>query len=203
MSRTIGDSVALKLQTLRQEGKIDSKQGLLRIDCRKDAEKAPFCFDMTQGKLHRSGCRAIPRGSRSALYAVWTATPDFSDIACDKCSPVPSESENMAKDTTRNLIYGIVSIIDQFGSVLAERGKEYRASKSGREITKLADALFSKMDGAQQEALNVTLSSLDSLIEILQTCSTGMGGENGNGFGSNENGRKSEDFTGDEGENEE
>lgn len=166
----IGDTIALEIQSLRQKGKIDPDQGLLRIDYRKESAQAPFYFDMVHGKLHCRGCAAIPRDSQSALYAVWDPGSNSAELACKKCCPVPTKGKNMAKDTASDIMFGFLSILDQFGSVLIERGREYSDSDRGREVKQNISNLFSELDQAQQEALNLTLSSLDGLLNIIKTC---------------------------------
>lgn len=57
---SIGDFVALKIQELYKESKIDVREALLKIDNREEAAQAPFQFDPAAGLLHRRDCKAIP-----------------------------------------------------------------------------------------------------------------------------------------------
>ena len=128
----VGDSLALELQRLRQEGKIDEEPALLRIDYSKESARAPFHFDIAKGKLHRNGCPAIPWDSKSALYGLWDPGTEPVEIACEKCRPTRVKVNTMAKNVASDIVFGLLSILDQFGSVLSERGKEYRDSDRGR-----------------------------------------------------------------------
>ena len=191
----IGDTIALKLQTLRQEGKIDDEQPLIRIDYRKEASQAPFQFDIKNAKLHRTMCTSIPRGAQPTLYAVWRPDAKDLELACEKCRPVPIEEERMKKDVVSDIVFGLLSVMDQFGSVLTERGREYRNSKRGRQIAKTVEVLFSRLDQKQREALNVTISSLDDLSEIIHGYDERLqqkdkNGKGRNGRGIRSNGRK-------------
>jgi hypothetical protein len=169
-----GDRLALELQSLYQQGKIDSELGLLRIDYSEQAAAAPFCFDMVHGTLHRNGCPAIPEASASALYAVWRPGAGAEAVACSSCRPVhsdPPEGRGMSDDRGSDIVYGLVSILDQFGSVLKERGREYRKSNRGRQLTRDFDQLLDTLDQTQREALKLTLSSLDGLIKAIDQVS--------------------------------
>ena len=73
----------------------------------------------------------------------------------------------MSDDRGSDFVYGLVSILDQFGSVLRERGREYRHSSRGRQLTRDLDQLLSTLDQTQREALKLTLSSIDSLIQAI------------------------------------
>jgi hypothetical protein len=164
------DRLALEFQNLYQQGRIDTELGLLKIDYRDRAAEAPFRFDMVHGTLHRSGCPAISEASESAVYAVWQPGPGAQAVACSSCRPAlsdPPEGTGMNDDRGSDIVYGFVSILDQFGSVLKERGREYRNSSRGRQLTRNFDDLVSTLDQTQREALKLTLSSLDGLIKAI------------------------------------
>jgi len=182
----IGDSIALKIQKLRMEGKIKSDHPLLRIDNRGEAAKAPFQFDTVKLKLHRTGCKAIPRESHSALYAVWKITPDDLEYACEKCRPALSKDRGMDNNKeTMDIVFGFLSLLDQFGSILSERGQEFRNSKQGRKIEGEVENFISELDHKQRDAVDVLISSLDGVIKIINNYNEQLGasnnGSNGNG----------------------
>jgi hypothetical protein len=170
----LGDSLALELQRLRREGKIEDEPGLLRIDYRKESGQAPFHFDIARGKLHRNGCPAIPRDSKSAVYGVWDPGSEPVELACERCRPARVKVNNVAKTITSDIVFGLISILDQFGSVLSERGKEYRDSDRGKEISKHLGDLMTELDRRQQEALTLTLASLDTLLGVMQSFSADL-----------------------------
>lgn len=82
------DTVGLRIQDLHASGKLPGDQPLLRIDNRERARAAPYQFDAAKGQLHRAGCRAIPPGSHSALYAVWEVKAEDAALACARCRPI-------------------------------------------------------------------------------------------------------------------
>jgi hypothetical protein len=164
----IADRIALALQALGRKRGVDVRRPLLRIDYRPEAAAAPFRFDLVGGKLHRTGCPAIPRAPSQAIYSVWDPGEELPALACERCQPAPIESAHMRQDSSLDIIYGFLSIMDQFGSVLEERGREYRNSRRGRRLAKDLSGKFSALDRAQQEALQLTLASLDGLVKVIQ-----------------------------------
>lgn len=164
----IGDRIALALQALRREPGVHVRRPLLRIDYRPEAAAAPFRFDMAGGKLHRTGCPAIVQAASQALYSVWDPGEELPALACEKCQPAPIESAHMRQDSSLDIIYGFLSVVNQFGSVLKERGREYRNSRRGRRLAKDLSGMFSALDQTQQDALQLTLASLDGLVKALE-----------------------------------
>ena len=191
-----GDLVALQLQELYRSGQMRTDQGLLKIDYRAEAAKAPFCFDIVNGKLHRNGCDAIPAASRDALYFVWEPGAGLRAAACRKCRPAAVKTGAMSRDTTSDIIYGFLSIMDQFGSVLRQRGQEYRNSPRGRRLARDFSQLVSALDQTQREALNVTLTSLDGLVKIVGEVDTGLARQAKTGNGHRTKGRPAKPSTG-------
>lgn len=184
----IGDRIALALQALRQEPGVDVRRPLLRIDYRPEAAAAPFRFDMAGGKLHRTGCPAISRAPSQALYSVWDPGEELTALACEKCQPAPVESAHMRQDSSLDIIYGFLSVVDQFGSVLRERGREYRNSRRGKRLAKDLGGMFSALDQTQQDALQLTLASLDGLVKAIEQANRSLApaapatnGSSGNG----------------------
>jgi hypothetical protein len=164
-----GDFAALELQRLVGSGLIDPEQALLRIDYRREAKNAPFQFDMVNGRLHRSGCPSIPAACAAALYAVWDPGVDLETVACSECRPSASEAQTMSQDKTLDVLYGFISLVDQFSSVLKERGKEYRTSAKGQKLEEDLNGMFATLDQTQREALRVTLDSLDGLVKAIES----------------------------------
>jgi len=159
-----GDRLALELQKLRAPG-----ETLVRIDYRREAAQAPFQFDMANGTLHRRGCAAIPSNVSGALYAIWEPDGEIDAIGCNSCRPATVEASGMSQDRTLDVLYGLISIVDQFGSVLKDRGQEYRASAKGQKLAQDLDGVFSTLSQKQQEALQTTLDSLDGLVKAIES----------------------------------
>jgi hypothetical protein len=136
------DLLALRIQQVRREGFLDGEEALLGLDCATDAARAPFQFDMVEARLHRTGCAAIPRGSRSTLYAVWAMKHGDEKLACPSCLPTPHDNRAPENGDTSDLVLGVISIVEQFSSVLRQRGKEYRKSTSGQAAIQKMGGLF-------------------------------------------------------------
>lgn len=136
------DLLALRIQQIRMEGLLDGEEALLTLDCAADAARAPFQFDMVEARLHRTGCAAIPRGSRSTLYAVWGMKHSDEKLACPSCLPTPHDNLAPESDDSSDLVLGVISIVEQFSSVLRHRGKEYRKSTAGQAVIQQMPGVF-------------------------------------------------------------
>jgi hypothetical protein len=74
----------------------------------------------------------------------------------------------MDKTTTSDLLFGFLSIIDQFSSVLSERGSEYRQSEKGKQMEATFDKVLHELDIQQKQSIDLLISSLDGLINVLR-----------------------------------
>lgn len=182
---TLGDVLALKIQELRRHQ--DEPRPLLRIDNRAEAADAPFQFDTVAARLHRNGCRAIPSTSRTALYGLWQIPPQTRQYACAVCRPGTDEESDMAKEGPTDYIYGLLSVLDQFGGVIRERGREYRESEEGQQLKAGLDGVFQNLEDRERATLQVVLNSLDGLLATLTDIHQSLEAEpargNGNGNG--------------------
>jgi hypothetical protein len=94
----------------------------------------------------------------------------------------------MRQDSSLDIIYGFLSMVDQFGSVLRERGREYRNSRQGKRLAKDLGGMFSALDQTQQDALQLTLASLDGLVKAIEQANRSLAPDDGpvnNGRSSN------------------
>jgi hypothetical protein len=206
---TLVDTVGLRIQELHASGKLPGDQPLLRIDNRERAREAPFQFDAAKGQLHRTGCRAIPPGSDSALYAVWEVKAEDPALGCSRCNPIDAppvvepeaspqaeakpqaEAQADAKsagsrpqdDHAADLLYGFLSIVTQFGGVLRERGQEYRRSRAGAAVGARFEKIYAEVNEGERRVLDVLTSSLDTLAVALREIEGGINGEQPDGAG--------------------
>jgi hypothetical protein len=186
----VGDALALKLQELHTQKRLRGDQPLLRIDQRAEAARAPYQFDTAKGRLHRLGCTAIPRSSRSALYGVWRIGPEEEQLACPQCKPV-AEPEDTADDTlSSDVLYGVLSILDQFAGVLRERGREYRNTRQGRRVRLNVEGLARSLGAPGKDVLDILVSTLDSIIRTVQDLEHDMNTRNGHQRARGHSGRR-------------
>jgi hypothetical protein len=171
----LGDVIALKIQELRSHG--DEGRPLLRIDNRAKAATAPFQFDTATGRLHRNGCRAIPSSSKTALYGLWRVPPHGPQSACPVCRPADEEVSEMDREGPSDYLYGLLSVIDQFGGVIRERGREFRESREGKQLKNGLDGVYRNLDDSGRATLDVVLSSLDGLLATLADIDKSLDGE--------------------------
>lgn len=171
------DRVAQSLQSLR--GRADADRPLLRIDNLDDAARAHYQFDVASGRLHRRGCRAIPAGSGLALYGVWRIGPEERKLACQRCQPAPMDDQPDKRNDAADMLFGLISLIDQFGSVLRERGQEYRKSEDGRALGDRFAGIFERLDKREQDFLTTLLNSMDGLIRTVRDIDDRLSNSNG------------------------
>jgi hypothetical protein len=205
---SLGDVLALRIQELRLGQ--DEPRPLLRIDNRAEAATAPFQFDTVLAQLHRNGCRAIPSSSHTALYGLWQIPPQVRRDACPVCRPEADEESDMAKEGPNDYIYGLLSVLDQFGGVIRERGREFRESKEGQQLKAGLDDVYSGLEERERATLQVVLNSLDGVLATLTDIQQSLdaqpsqNGSNGNGpahepgpsTGNSSNGNSSNDDAG-------
>ena len=217
------DTIGLRIQELHASGKLAGDQPLLRIDNSERARQAPFQFDAARGQLHRTGCRAIPPTSRSALYGVWEIGTEGKAVACPRCNPMdkpaaaaepearpqqkarqseearqdestqpeakPGEAKAKAvggrpqDDHAVDMLYGVLSIVSQFGSVLRERGQEYRKSGAGAALGGRIEKIYAEVNESERSVLDVLTTSLGTLAAALREIEGGLNGEQTRGAG--------------------
>src|SRR5690606_31830234 len=117
---------------------------------------------------HRRGCSNIADDSRSALFARWSMGLHEQFLACSHCRPHPNPRGQEAQDVTLDILFGVISILDQFGTVLRERGKEYRTSSDGQELERKLEDLYQNLDRQQKDTIEVMLHSMDQMVKFLR-----------------------------------
>ena len=191
---TLIDAIGLQIQDLHAAGRLNDEQPLLRIDNREQARQAPFQFDAAGGLLHRADCKAIPAGSRSALYGVWEVGTEDPALACPRCEPLgkingaprpqaapqPQAAEPKERpqdDHTVDVLYGLLSVVSQFGGVLRERGQEYRRSRAGAALGERVTKIYAGVNERERQVIDVLTASLDMIAVALRDMEAGVSGE--------------------------
>lgn len=181
----LGDVIALKIQELRRHQR--EPRPLLRIDNRAEAAEAPFQYDTVNARLHRRGCRAIPNSSRTALYGLWRIPAHVRAYECATCRPRDGgdeDEEPMNRDGMTDYVFGVLSVLDQFGSVIRERGREFRNSEEGRQLKAGLDGFYRGLEERERATLQVVLDSLDGLLTTVADIDRSLdGGQRRNGHG--------------------
>lgn len=187
-----GDVLAIAIQRSRVQGRLNGDQPLIRIDAQREAAQAPFQFDPVCGRLHRRDCHAIPSDARSALFGRWTMDAHDIVLACPLCCPAPQSTiPRGERIETVELLYGVASILGQFGTLLRERGKEFRNSDEGRQLEQQVESFYAQLDVQQRHVFDLLLTSLEQLAKAVQECDRNLQAANGTGGGpqSGANGR--------------
>ena len=123
----------------------------------------------------------------SALYGVWRIAEEEEKLACPRCDPMlrpeeklgekpadkPLEKPNEA-ESPLDLLYGVLSVIGQFGGVLRERGQEYRNSRAGTMLGAQIEKMYSTVSEREKNILDVMASSLNTLAVAIRELDDGL-----------------------------
>jgi hypothetical protein len=161
------DTIALAVQKIHAADNLDTAQPLIRIDPRKEADEAPFEFDSAMAVLHCRGCRAIPVGSRSTLYAVWKIERNDLGLACRKCRPMANNSKPDRPADVGDVLLGLVSFVDQFSSILSQRGQDFRRTQRGHQVEQSLSDLLGVLSRMQEGGVNLLTTGVDRLLSAV------------------------------------
>jgi hypothetical protein len=162
------DMAAFELQKIYTGGDKKRKNPLIGLDYGERAGRAPFQFDTTHGELHRTGCKFLKQDSKLSHFALWEIDEADLKLACDKCRPHPKGNAPVEKKEMSDMVLGLLSLVDQFGSALRERGAEYRNSERGKGLVTALDELSGEFSGKQQALFENALTGLDRLLTTMQ-----------------------------------
>jgi hypothetical protein len=180
----VADRVGLWIQELHTSGRLRGTQPLLRIDGGEQSRRAPFRLDAATGRIHRENCGRVPSGSLSALYSVRQFDEDDQLLACPRCKPMPNtDGEKKDADFPTDVLFGLLSIVNQFGSVLRERGQEYRNSSAGKLLGAQIETLYRGVNAREKAILDVVMTSLDELVNTIHDLHADLDKANGGANG--------------------
>lgn len=168
------DQAALAVQELRRQRRLSGPDLLFRIDNRAEAAQAPFQFDAANGIVHRRGCGVVPNSSLSALYGFWKIGPEEQKLACKRCRPLPDDQQKVEDNERADLLYGLISVVDQFAGVLKERGKDYQHTNEGQELGSKLGTFYENLGRREKEVLGIVLRSLEELVDRVQELDEGL-----------------------------
>jgi hypothetical protein len=91
------------------------------------------------------------------------------------------EPDDKTKDPEypTDLLYGVLSVVNQFGGVLRERGQEYRTSRVGKILSTQIETMYRGINERERNILNVVLTSLDELANTIRSLDEDLNGPNG------------------------
>jgi hypothetical protein len=96
----------------------------------------------------------------------------------------PTDDKKQDPEYPTDLLYGVLSVLNQFGGVLRERGQEYRNSPVGKILGEQIGAMYRGVNEREKNVLDVILTSIDGLASTLRNLDTDLNATNGaNGAG--------------------
>jgi hypothetical protein len=116
----------------------------------------------------------------------------------------PTDDKKEDPEYPTDLLYGFLSVLNQFGGVLRERGQEYRNSPVGKILGEQIGAMYHGINEREKNVLDVILTSIDGLASTLRTLDAGLNAANGAGApknGAGANGANGHDMKHDTGKN--
>jgi len=160
------DEVALALQGLRQAGLGTGYDVLVRIDNRSAEAGAPYQLDAARGVLHRRDCRALPKSAPT--FALGRVSEEALSRACKRCKPMIEPTQPKTRERA-DVLFGLVSLVDQFGSVLKERGKDFRQTPEGRRLDTQLTEVYQGLGAREKEVLDVVLATVNDILARLRS----------------------------------
>ena len=86
-------------------------------------------------------------------------------------------------DHAVDMLYGVLSIVSQFGSVLRERGQEYRKSGAGAALGGRIEKIYAEVNESERSVLDLLTTSLGTLAAALREIDGGLNSERTRGAG--------------------
>jgi hypothetical protein len=78
-----------------------------------------------------------------------------------------------------DMLYGMFSLVSQFGGVLRERGQEYRNSSAGKVLGTQIEKIYRGVDEREKGILDVIMTSLDGLARAMRDLDESVNKANG------------------------
>jgi len=93
----------------------------------------------------------------------------------------PTDDKRQDPEYPTDLLYGVLSVLNQFGGVLRERGQEYRSSPVGKVLGEQIGAMYRGINERERNVLDIILTSIDGLASTLRTLDADLNAANGAG----------------------
>jgi hypothetical protein len=92
---------------------------------------------------------------------------------------VPQEDSSDDRGFASDLLYGLLSVVDQFSGVLRERGLEYRNSSEGQRLAGQIEGFYRGLGERERQVVAAALLSLDGLAKTIRDLDASLNGANG------------------------
>ena len=96
-----------------------------------------------------------------------------------------ADDKTQDPENPTDLLYGVLSVVNQFGGVLRERGQEYRTSRVGKLLGEQIENMYRGINQRERNILDVVLTSLDALASTLRNLDADLHGPNGSSTNGN------------------
>lgn len=66
-----------------------------------------------------------------------------------------------------DILLGLLSLVDQFSSILSQRGQDFRRTERGRQVEQSLSGLLGELSRTQKEGVNLLTSAVDRLLSTV------------------------------------
>jgi hypothetical protein len=87
-----------------------------------------------------------------------------------------------------DILLGLVSLVDQFSSILSQRGQDFRRTERGRHVEQSLSGFFGELSRMQQEGVNLLTGAVDRLYSAIDQYNHSNNRHNGEGVAKRRNG---------------
>ena len=92
---------------------------------------------------------------------------------------MPNNNKPDRQADVGDIVLGLVSLVDQFGSILSQRGRDFRQTERGRQVDRSISAALGELSRTQKDGVTLLTSVVDRLLSAVNR----HNGANGNGGG--------------------
>ena len=93
---------------------------------------------------------------------------------------MPNNNKPDRQADVGDIVLGLVSLVDQFGSILSQRGRDFRQTERGRQVDRSISAVLGELSRTQKDGVTLLTSVVDRLLSAVNR----HNGANGSGGGS-------------------
>ena len=97
---------------------------------------------------------------------------------------MPNKNKPERPADVGDILLGLLSLVDQFGSILSQRGQDFRRTERGRQVEHSLSGLLEELSRTQQEGVSLLTSAVDRLLSTVNRYNHSTNGsQNHNGKG--------------------
>lgn len=80
---------------------------------------------------------------------------------------MPRDNQPEQPSDVTDLVLGVLSLVDQFGSILSQRGRDFRRTERGRRLERSLSSLLGDVSKTRKQGAQFLSSAMDRLLATL------------------------------------